>query len=80
MTTTEPNPKRGGTNVVTNEVFIGEAYLTLQYALSITHYYHHTRKVLVGKMMQETLKNSKYIPVTWEMRSLTVILTVATPV
>ena len=54
MTTTRPNPKRGGMNVITDGVYVGWYYLTLQYALIITPSYRHTGKLPLIKIMQET--------------------------
>ena len=53
MTTTSPNPKRVGTNVITDEVYVGGASLKLQYGISINPSYCHTRQIRSSKMMQE---------------------------
>ena len=42
--------------------------------------YCHIRHIRSNKTMQETGKNSKNIPVTWEMRISTGLLTVKTPI
>ena len=51
MTTTRPNHKREGTNIIIDKVYVVGDSLTLQYALCITPSYQHTGQIWLSKMM-----------------------------
>ena len=59
MTATRTNSKRGGTNVIIDEVSVGGSSLTLHYGLSITTSSHRTGQIWLSEMMQETGKELK---------------------
>ena len=59
MNTTKSKPKNGVTNVIIDKVYVVGPSITLQFSLTITHYYRHTGKILLSKLTKETKKLEK---------------------
>ena len=72
MTTTRPKPKHGETNVIIENVYAWGASLTLQFIIP--------GRYAQVRWCKKQKNNSKNLPVTWEIRSSTGLLTVLNPV